>query len=111
VVRADSRATVIDIDPPLTVEQRAATVLAELDRSGDAGVILQVLEAMRDGSLLPDDRFLAGQPRPACQAVALRDLGPELGDATLLALRTAYHALDPAPFHVAPGPAWRQFWK
>lgn len=111
VVRADTRATVIDLDPPLTVEQRAATMLAELDRSGDASVILQVLEAMRDGSHLPDDRFLAAQPRPACQAVALRDLGPELGDATLLALRTAYHALDPAPFHVAPGPAWRQFRK
>jgi len=112
VIRADSRATVIDADPPLSREQRAATALAELDQATDAGVILPVLEAMRDGSKLPDERFLsAGESPPACQTVALRDLGPELGDATLLALRTAYHALDPAPHHVATGAAWRQFWK
>jgi hypothetical protein len=111
-VRADTRATVVDVDPPLTREQRAATMLAELDRAADAGVILPLLESMRDGALLPDDSFLTKGPKPpACQTVALRDLGPELGDATLLALRTAYHALDPAPHHVAPGPAWRQFWK
>jgi hypothetical protein len=41
----------------------------------------------------------------------LRDPGPELGGTTLLAWRTAYHALDPAPSHVATGAAWRQFWK
>jgi hypothetical protein len=125
-VRADSRATIIDVDPPLTREQRAATMLAELDQASDAGVILPLLLAMRDGGPLPDERFLIGPAThpaspavppasppapPACQTVALRDLGPELGDATLLALRTAYHALDPAPHHVAPGSAWRQFWK
>ncbi len=112
MVRGDSRATLIDCDPPLSREQRAATALAELDRAADAPVILQVLEAMRDGGLLPDERFLAqGDGPPACQAAALRELGPELGDATLLALRNAYHALDPAPYHIAPGAAWRQFWK
>ncbi len=112
VIRWDSRATVIDADPPLSREQRAATALAELGQASDAGVILSVLEAMRDGSLLPDERCLsADDSPPACQTVALRDLGPELGDATLLALRTAYHALDPAPYHVAAGAAWRQFWK
>lgn len=111
-VRADSRATVVDVDPPLSREQRAATVLAGLDQAGDADVILPMLEAMRDGSKLPDERFLSdAESLPACQTVALRDLGPELGDATLLALRTAYHALDPAPYHVATGAAWRQFWK
>ncbi|WP_374568520.1 beta-1,6-N-acetylglucosaminyltransferase [Ideonella sp.] len=111
-VRADSRATVIDMDPPLSREQRAATMLAELDQASDADVIVSVLEAMRDGGKLPDERFLSSvESPPACQTVALRDLGPELGDATLLALRTAYHSLDPAPYHVATGAAWRQFWK
>lgn len=111
-VRTDSRATVIDVDPPLSREQRAATALADLDQAGDADVIMAVLEAMRDGGKLPDERFLSGaESPPACQTVALRDLGLELGDATLLALRTAYHALDPAPYHVATGAAWRQFWK
>ncbi|MEK8030643.1 beta-1,6-N-acetylglucosaminyltransferase [Ideonella sp. DXS29W] len=111
-IRADTRATVVDVDPLLSREQRAATMLSELDRSSDASTIQQVLQAMRDGSPLPDDAFLLGSVRPpACQTVALRDLGPELGDATLLALRTAYHALDPAPYHVSPGAAWRQFWK
>lgn len=112
MVRSDSRATLIDCDPPLSREQRAATALVELDRAADAPVIQQVLEAMRDGGLLPDERYLAhGDGPPACQRAALRELGPDLGDATLLALRNAYHALDPAPYHVAPGAAWRQFWK
>ncbi len=112
LARGDARATVIDADPPLSREQRAATTLAELDRADDGPVIQQVLEAMRDGAPLPDERHLLapGAPR-ACQVAALRDLGPALGDATLLALRNAYHALDPAPHHAEPGAAWRHFWK
>lgn len=111
LVRGDSRATLIDCSPPLSREQRAATLLAERDRADDAGLITDILAAMRDGAPLPDERFLlsSGVPR-ACQSAALRDMGPDLGDATLLALRTAYHSLDPAPFHVAPGAAWHQFW-
>jgi hypothetical protein len=111
-VRADPRATLIDADPPLSREQRAATMLAEAGRADEAAVIQPLLEAMRDGAPLPDERFASAADGPrACQTVALRELGPDLGDATLLALRNAYHALDPAPHHVAPGVAWRQFWK
>lgn len=111
LVRGDSRATVIDCSPPLSREQRAATMLADRDRAADADLITDILSAMRDGAPLPDERFLLGTGVPcACQSAALRDLGPDLGDATLLALRTAYHSLDPAPFHVTPQAAWHQFW-
>jgi hypothetical protein len=110
-VKWDSRATLIDCDPPLSREQRAASLLAELDRAVDAPAIQQTLAAMRDGSPLPDDRFLAElSAKRNCQLAAMRDLGPGLGDATLVALRSAYHALDPAFCHPAPGAAWHQFW-
>lgn len=111
LIRADSRATLVDLDPPLAREQRASMMLAQANRASDAELIQQVIDAMRDGTALPDERFLKSGHPPACQMVALRDLGPELGDATLLALRTAYHSLDPASFHVAAGVAWRQFCK
>lgn len=111
VVRYDRRATVIDLDPPLSREQRAAAALAELDRTSDASGLREWLEAMRDGAPLPDDRPLGPGSGVSCQLAALRELGPALGDATLLALRAAYHALDPAPHHVDAGAAWRQFWK
>jgi hypothetical protein len=41
----------------------------------------------------------------------LRELGAALGDRTLLALRTAYHGLDPSPYHPEAGAAWHRFWK
>lgn len=111
-VRWDRRAVLIDCNPPISREQHAATLLDELGEADDAPVIQGTLDAMRDGTVLPVAAFAklldeAG----ACQRVALRELGPALGDATLLALRTTYHALDPAPHHVEPGAAWRRFWK
>lgn len=110
-VRADRHATVIDVDPPLSREQRAAMALRELDGADDGDHARDILVAMRDGLPLPFDDWLKPGSGRSCQVAALRDLGPELGDATLLALRAAYHASDPAPHHIDAGAAWRHFWR
>jgi len=34
------------------------------------------------------------------RATTPRHLGPNVGEASVLVLRTAYHSLDPAPYHV-----------
>jgi len=44
------------------------------------------------------------------RATTPRHLGPNVGEASVLVLRTAYHSLDPAPYHVTPGAARPQFW-
>jgi Core-2/I-Branching enzyme len=111
-VRWDAPAVLIDCNPPLSREQRAATLLDNLLVADDAPVIQAVLDAMRSGKALPDEAFCAEVGKSAaCQVATLSALGPELGDRTLLALRGAYHALDPALHHVEAGAAWRRFWK
>jgi hypothetical protein len=111
-IRWDAPAVLIDCDPPLTREQRAAALLDGLAVAQDKPVIEAALLAMRKGAPLPHDAFLGElQGAAACQTAALRELGAALGDRTLLALRTAYHAMDPTPYHPEAGAAWRQFWK
>lgn len=111
-VRWDSNATLVNCDPWTTREQRAATALDELTSARDAELVKATLQAMANGGPLPDDH--AEQIRGAdhaCQFVTLRDLGDQLGDATLLALRNAMQVLDPQDCYVPSDVAWRRFWR
>lgn len=111
-VRWDSNATLVNCDPWTTREQRAATALEELGSARDAELVRATLHAMTTGGPLPDDH--ADQIRAAdhaCQFVTLRDLGDQLGDATLLALRNAMQMLEPKDCYVPPDVAWRRFWR
>lgn len=111
-VRWDSNATLVNCDPWTTREQRAATALDELTSARDAELVKATMHAMSTGGPLPDDH--ADQIRSsdhACQFVTLRDLGDQVGDATLLALRNAMQMLDTKECYVAPDVAWRMFWR
>jgi Core-2/I-Branching enzyme len=111
-VRWDSNATLVNCDPWTTREQRAATALDELTSARDAELVKATLHAMSTGGPLPDDH--ADQIRAAdhtCQFITLRDLGADVGDATLLALRNAMQMLDPKDCYVPSDVAWRRFWR
>lgn len=111
-VRWDQPAVLIDCNPPLSREQRAAALLDSQDLAEDAPVIEATLAAMRSGGALPDEAFLAQlHEGAACQTARLLDFGQDLGDQTLLALRNAYHALSVKDHHPEASEAWRRFWR
>lgn len=111
--RWDSAATFVDCDPVLSREQKAATSLRELTNARDAVVVKQTLQAMATGGPLPSDfaEQIRASGEHTCQFVPLRDLGADLGDATLLALRDALHKIQAPDFYVPPDAAWKQFWR
>jgi len=112
-VRWDTHATLIDCDPKLSREQRAACALDELQRASDGDLVKETLAAMATGDTLPDEYIATIQSAQefSCQFLRLEDLGAELGDVSLFALREAWHRLAPGEFFSPPAAAWRRFWQ